>query len=335
MTAPVLSPTITPPTSPGARVAGTGSRVPVPVLAVLRRLGTALVVLWGAVTVTFCVMAFMPGDRVSSIVGGSAPVTPELRAQVEEQYGLNNPLLVQYVEYVVGLLRGDLGMSYALKMPVAEALGEQLGFTVQLLIASTVVALVVAVAVALLTAHRAHWLRSLVSSVETLFVAVPSFWLGIMLITVFSFGLRWLPAAGASGIQGLVLPSLALGLPIAATLSQVMRDGLEKTLDEPFVVAVRARGASETLVRLGHGIRHTLLPAVTLIGWMTGSLIGGSVIVEQVFSRSGIGRMMVYALESRDLPVVLGIVVVTAVFFVVINAVTDILYPLIDPRIRS
>lgn len=241
--------------------------------------------IWGAVTASFVAVKAMGGDPVQAIVGLTVTVTPELRAQVTEKYGLDDPLPVQYLSYLGGILRGDFGTSYSLRRPVIDAITEQGLNTMILLLTATLFGVVSAFVISLATAHRGRRIRSLFQGLESVGVAIPSFWLGIMLITVFSFGLRLFPSTGAGSPVALVLPTLALGLPVAATLSQVMRDALEKTLDEPFIVTVRARGAGEFVVRVRHAMRHSLVTVITLVGWLSGALIGGAVVVEQVFSR--------------------------------------------------
>ncbi|MBH0117645.1 ABC transporter permease [Salinibacterium sp. NG253] len=302
--------------------------------AIARRIGIAVIVIWGAITASFLALKSMGGDPVQSIAGGVVQVTPELREQIIAKYGLDDSFFQQYLSYLGGVLQGDLGTSYALRRPVVEAIAEQLPNTMTLLITATVFAVAVAFIVSLTTAHRGKRVRSTFQALESIGVAVPAFWLGIMLITIFSFGLRMFPSTGANGVAALVLPSIALGLPVAATLSQVMRDTLEKTLDEPFIVTVRARGAGEFVVRVRHALRHSLVSVITLVGWLSGTLIGGAVVVEQVFSRPGIGRMIFSAVLNKDMPVVLGIVIVAAVFYVIVNTVIDLLYPIIDPRLR-
>ncbi|MBH0110553.1 ABC transporter permease [Salinibacterium sp. NG22] len=302
--------------------------------AIARRIGIAVIVIWGAITASFLALKSMGGDPVQSIAGGVVQVTPELREQIIAKYGLDDSFFQQYLSYLGGVLQGDLGTSYALRRPVVDAIAEQLPNTMTLLITATVFAVAVAFIVSLTTAHRGKRVRSIFQALESIGVAVPAFWLGIMLITIFSFGLRMFPSTGANGVAALVLPSIALGLPVAATLSQVMRDTLEKTLDEPFIVTVRARGAGEFVVRVRHALRHSLVSVITLVGWLSGTLIGGAVVVEQVFSRPGIGRMIFSAVLNKDMPVVLGIVIVAAVFYVIVNTVIDLLYPIIDPRLR-
>ncbi|HVW44895.1 MAG TPA: ABC transporter permease [Amycolatopsis sp.] len=312
-----------------ARRAGSTAR------AIGRRVLTSVLVLWGAVTLAFLALHLIPGNTVDAVAGGTTQVTPQLRAQITAEYSLDRPLVVQYLQYLGKLVRGDLGDSYALRMPVAKAIGQQLGSTMILLVTATVFAILVSVVIALLTAHRRRWIRGLFSGLEVTGVAVPAFWLGILLLTVFSFQLHWFPAIGSAGIAGLVLPALTLSAAPIGMLTQVLRQGLERVLDEPFVVTARSRGISEAAVRLRHVLRHAVLPVITLAGWLAGTMIGGAVVVEQVFSRQGLGRLTVNAVGHKDMPLVLGIVLIAALFYVLVNIAIDVAYRLIDPRLRS
>lgn len=306
-----------------------------PAGAVLRRLVASVAVLWGAITLAFVALRLVPGETVHAIAGGGTPLTPELRAEIVREYALDRPFPVQYLDYLGRLLRGDLGDSYALRMPVATAIGQQLGSTLELLAAAIVLALVVSTVVAVLTAHRRPWIRGPFAGLEVVGVAVPAFWLGILLLTVFSFQLHWFPAVGSSGFAALVLPAVALAVAPTCMLSQVLRQGLERTLDEPFVVTARARGIGEAALRLRHVLRHALLPVITLAGWLAGALIGSAVVVEQVFSRQGVGRLVVNAVAHKDMPLVLGVVLITSVCYVLVNIVIDVLYRVVDPRLRT
>lgn len=299
-----------------------------------RRLVASVAVLWGAITLAFFALQLIPGETVDAIAGAT-PLTPEMRAEIVRAYALDKPLVVQYLDYLGRLLRGDLGDSYALRMPVATAIGQQLGPTLALLAAAITLALVVSTVVAVLTAHRRRWFRGLFAGLEVVGTSVPAFWLGILLLTVFSFQLRWFPAVGSSGVDGLVLPAVALAVAPTCLLSQVLRQGLERTLDEPFVVTARSRGVGEAVLRVRHVLRHALLPVITLTGWLSGLLIGSAVVVEQVFSRQGIGRLVVNAVVHKDMPLVLGVVLVTTVFYVVVNIGIDALYRVVDPRLRT
>lgn len=299
------------------------------------RLGAAALVVWGAATLAFVVLQLVPGDPVDAVVGSHALLDAGQREELRHRYGLDEPLLVQYAKHVGRLATGDLGDSYQLQQPVTRVLADQLGPTLELALYATVVALVLSVAVTLLTTGRARWPRRVSAFVELVVVSTPSFWLGIMLLTVFSFRLGWFPVSDSGDGRSLVLPVLTLALPITAVLTQVMREGLLDALEQPFVLTARARGLREPAVRSRHALRHAALPALTLAGWFTGSLLGGAVVVENVFARAGIGRVALQAVGGRDLPVVQGVVALSAVAFVVIGALVEVLYVVVDPRLRK
>ena len=303
-------------------------------LFVLRRTGSAIVVLWGAVTATFVALHLVPGSIVDAIIGQSQ-VTPAIHAQIVHDYALDKPVLVQYLDYLNRVLHGDLGHSYNQGMSVSTAIGQQMGSTFALLVGAIGFAVIGALLVALVTANRPRWIRGPFATAEVVSVAVPSFWLGILLLTVFSFRLHWFPAIGANDARGLVLPAIALGLAPAGMLSQVLRQGLERVLDEPFITTARTRGISSTVVLVRHALRHAVMPVVTLTGWLVGAFIGGAVVTENVFSRQGLGQMTVAAIGQRDFPVVSAVVLLSALVYVVVNFAVDAIYPLLDPRLRD
>ncbi|MFD9728011.1 ABC transporter permease [Streptomyces sp. NPDC059072] len=299
------------------------------------RLGAAALVVWGAATCAFLVLHLVPGDPVDAVVGTHALVDAAQRAEIRQHYGLDEPLPVQYAAYLGRLARGDFGDSYQLQQPVSRVLSEQLGPTVELALYATLTALLLAVAVAVLTSGRARWPRRVSALLELAVVSTPSFWFGIMLLTVFSFRLGWFPVSDSGDARSLVLPVATLALPIAAVLAQVLREGLLDALRQPFALTARARGLREHTVRSRHALRHAALPALTLAGWFTGTLLGGAVVVENVFARSGIGRVALQAVGGRDLPVVQGVVTLSAVAFVLVGAVVEVLYAVVDPRLRK
>ncbi|GAA1522193.1 ABC transporter permease [Sphaerisporangium rubeum] len=301
---------------------------------VAARVAGGILVVWAAATCAFLVLQLIPGDPVNSIIGSNALVSPEQRAEIRHQYGLDLPFAAQYLAYLGRLATGRLGDSYQLQQPVSEVIAGQLGPTAQLALAATVLALVLSVAVTVATSGRAAWPRRVSGVVELLVVSTPSFWLGIMLLTVFSFRLGWLPVSDSGDARSLILPAFTLALPIAAVLSQVMREGLLGALEQPFVLTARARGLPERTVRSRHALRHAALPALTLAGWFTGTLLGGAVVVENVFARSGVGRITLQAVADRDLPVVQGVVALSAVVFVAVSALVEVLYAVVDPRLR-
>ncbi|MET0135057.1 MAG: ABC transporter permease [Kibdelosporangium sp.] len=301
----------------------------------LRRLLAGVLVVLGAATLTFFAVHLVPGQIVDAMLGPGTVATPELRQQVITENGLDQPLLVQYLDKLGALVTGDLGRSYVQGQPVARLLAEQVGPTVDLALAALATALALAVVAAVLTAGRGRVARAVASAIGLLAVSVPSFWLGIVLLTVFSFQLNVFPAVGDLGPAGLVLPALALALPLAGVLSQVISQELATTEGKPFVLTARARGLGETNLLLRHTLRHALLPVTTLSGFILGSLFGGAVLVENIFSRPGLGRVLVDAVGSRDIPVVTALVLLSAVVFVVVNTIVDLLHPLIDPRLAD
>lgn len=301
----------------------------------LRRLGAGAIVVWAAATLAFFAVRLVPGSVVDALLGPGTAATPQLRQQIIAEAGLDDPPLVQYAKYLGGLLTGDLGRSYQQSQPVSRLLTGQVWPTVQLALAALVLALVFALLGALLSARRGPVGTAAASVVELLAVSTPPFWLGLVLVSVFSFGLGWFPAVGAEGIGGLVLPALALAIPLAGVFAQIIRQELHTVDGKAFVLTARARGLSAIQLQLRHTLRHALLPVVTLSGWVLGNLFGGAVLVENIFARPGLGRVLVEAVSSRDIPVVSALVVLAAAVFVVLNLVVDVLHPIIDPRLRG
>lgn len=300
----------------------------------MRRLLGGLVVLWAAATAAYLALLVAPGDVVDILVGDGAD-TPQIRAEIIREWGLDRPEIVQYVAYLGRLVQGDLGRSYLLHRDVGAVLADQLGPTVELMLAAGGVGVTLAVVVAVATAGRGRWIRSVVDAFQLVSVSVPPFLIGILLLFVFSFSLGWFPVSGAKDTSALVLPALTLGLPIAGVLGQVLREGLERALEQPFAVTARARGLTDRALVVRHALRHALLPAVTLAGWLTGGLLGGAIITEALYGRPGLGQVTLNAVTGQDLPVVMAVVVLSAAVYVAISTLLDLAYRLIDPRLRS
>lgn len=297
------------------------------------RLLAAVGVVLGAAVVTFFAVRAM-GDPALAIAGGpDAQPTPELLTQIRTEYGLDEPLIIQFFMYMSGLLIGDLGMSYRLQEPVTAAISEQLASTLALALGGAAVGVVVSFVLAVTTAGRR--IRGVSSVLELVFVSTPTFWLGLILLSVFSYGLGWFPSISTSGSLALVLPAITLGLPIAGLLTQVLRSALEDALEQPFTVSARARGLSDTVVRLRHALRHSLIPYLTMSGQVVGALIGGAVITETLFNRQGVGSLLLNSVIGQDLPVVMGIVLLSAAIFAIVNLLVDLSYPVIDRRLKE
>ena len=315
---------------------GRGSRARKAVLWVVTRAAGAVFVLWAVATLIFFGIRLIPGDPAEAILGGpGSRATPEALAEARAEFGLDQPLLTQYIRELGRLATGDFGTSYSLKVPVREVILDGLGNTIILSLLSLVVAWLLAVTLALWATRSGRLARGVSTALEIVAAAVPTFWLGTILILVFSVGLGWLPAISTPGIPGLVLPVLTLAVPLAGFLGQLMRESVLDALDAPFTVSARARGESETGVRLIHALRHAALPAISLSGWAFGSLISGAVVVETVFARPGLGRTLLSAVLIRDVPVVIGVVMVVALVYIVMTLLTDLASRVADPRLRT
>ncbi len=308
----------------------------VPWRAVVNKLLGALVVLWAAATLCFVLQELSPGDPAIAVLGGSGarPTEQQLEA-VNEQYGFNDPILQRYGDFIGNLATGDLGTSYQYKQPVTTVISEQIGPTIVLISVSTALAWLIAVSSTLLSAGHGRLRSSLGSGFEAFFAGLPQYWLGLVLLVVFAFELGWFPVSGGTSLDALFLPALTLALPLAGFLGQVTRDEFERGLKQPFAISARSRGASESEVRQRHVLRHALLPGITLTGWAIGATISGAVLVEVIFARPGLGQVLVNAVSNQDLPVVVGITMLVALIYVVVNLLVDALYVLVDPRLRT
>lgn len=305
---------------------------------VLGRLGQGLLTLWAAYTVTFFILYALPGDAVSLLVGDDATssLTAEQLAAVSAEYGLDKPVPVQYLLAVGAALTGDLGTSFATGRPVVGMVAEALPSTLQIAGAGLVLALVLGTGLAVAATYT-RW-RPLARALEALpplGVSVPSFWLGLTLLQVLSFRVPLFPAMGATGLPGVVLPAVTLAVPTSAVLAQVLGKALRSALAQPYVDTARSRGASRLRVHLRHALRNAALPTLTMAGLLVGGLLGGAVVTETVFSRPGLGRLTATAVGARDVPTVLGVVLLAATVFVLVNLVVDLLYPALDPRVAD
>lgn len=304
---------------------------------VIKRLGQAVGVLWAAYTVSFLVLDYLPGDPVTAMAGAgmdSGQVDPQQLAALRHEYGFDKPVLVQYAECLGRAVRGDFGDSVSTGRPVTSTLADALPQTLQLTGAALLLAVVLGVGLAVLATYTAQrWLRQLLLSLPPLGVSVPTFWVGLLLVETFSFRLRWFPAFGNDGFKGLVLPALTLAVPTGAQIAQVLAKSLLTALDQAYMETARAKGAGRWRVHLRHALRNASLPALTVVGLLVGQLIAGSVVVETVFSRDGLGRVTAAAVSAQDIPLVQGVVVFGALIFVTTNLVIDLVYPLLDPRI--
>ncbi|MGW3285327.1 ABC transporter permease [Streptomyces sp. NPDC001002] len=303
----------------------------------IKRLAQAVGVLWAAYTVSFLVLDYLPGDPVTAMASAgmdSGQVDPAQLAALRHEYGFDKPVLAQYADYLGRAVRGDFGDSVSTGRPVSSTLADALPQTVQLTGAALLLAVVLGGGLAVLATYTSQrWLRQLLLSLPPLGVSVPTFWTGLLLVETFSFRLHWFPAFGNDGLRGLVLPAVTLAIPTGAQVAQVLAKSLLTALDQAYVETARAKGAGRWRVHLRHALRNASLPALTVVGLLVGQLIAGSVVVETVFSRDGLGRVTAAAVTAQDIPLVQGVVVFGALIFVVTNLIVDLVYPLLDPRI--
>ncbi len=306
-------------------------------LAWLSRVGQALLVLWAAFSVSFVMLYALPSDPVSIMLNQSGEQTSVDAAQVARlraEYNLDKPLVVQYGLALGKALHLDFGRSIQTGQPVAGALLQALPATAQLAFAALLLALTLGTGLALLASlSRVPWLRDALLGVPALAVSLPTFWVGLLLLQAFSFGLHWFPAMGNRGVSALVLPAVTLAIPTSAVIAQVLLRSMAQVQRQPFVEALRAKGLSWPRVVCVHVLHNALVPILSLSGVIVGSLLAGSVVTETVFSREGIGRLAQAAVSVQDIPMVQGVVVLAALIFVVVNLAVDALYPWLDPRL--
>ncbi|MHC9060709.1 ABC transporter permease [Pantoea sp. SORGH_AS_0659] len=303
----------------------------------LRRVGQSVLVLWAAFTLSFFLLQVLPGDAVLiKFQNPDLGLSPDQIAEMRLAYGADNPLWQQYVHTLLAMVRGDFGYSVQAGVPVSEQLISNLPATLQLALLGFVLATLIAFALAALSRLPAlRFLRSVLQSIPALFISLPTFWLGIALIQLFSFQLRWIPVINPSALQGLILPVITVAIPISAPLAQILLRSIDQVSTQPFVAVARAKGASESHVLWHHVMRNALLPVLNVAGLLLGELIAGALITETVFGLSGVGQLTQQAVNNQDVAVLQAVVMISALAFVLINLLVDALMPLFDPRLQS
>lgn len=301
---------------------------------IFKRLLMLLPVLLGVSFIVFSIMDFAPGDAVQVYLGDN--YSQEAYDQITEELGLNDPFLVRYVRYIGNALTGDLGTSYSTKNAVSTEIFARFPATLRLAGAAIFFAVLLGIPLGIISATKQYSLLDTGSMVMALVgVSMPNFWLGIMLILLFSAGLGWFPASGSAGFISLVLPAITLSANSLATITRMTRSSMLETIRQDYIRTARAKGLKEVVVVVKHALRNAMIPIITSAGLQFGFALSGAVLVETVFSWPGIGRLLVDAIKLQDAPLVLGIVLVMAVSFSVINLLIDILYAFFDPRIRA
>jgi peptide/nickel transport system permease protein len=300
---------------------------------IARRLLLTLPVVWIVITLVFGLIHMVPGDPVAQMLGEGASVTQVER--MRHELGLDRPVLEQYRTYMMGIVRGDLGTSFRNQESVARSIVARYPATIELAIASAIFSILVAVPFGVIGAiRRGRAADRVVSFASLLGVSLPNFALGPMLILLFSIMLGLLPGSGRDGFSHLILPALTLGGGLAATTTRMVRGSMLEEIRQDYVRTARAKGLNERAVLFGHALRNGLIPVITVLGLQAGGLLAGAIITETVFSWPGLGRLTIQAINARDYPLVQGCILTIALTYILINLATDVLYSVVDPRIR-
>lgn len=301
---------------------------------ILRRFVQAIPVLFGITLFTFLIAHLVPGDPVQAFAG-EKPVSPELAVQIRRQYGLDKPLWQQYLRYMNNLLHGDMGAGLHNKRPVTDTIREAIGPTLQLTLAGLLVALTIGVTFGVLAAiYHNTWIDSLAMVIALLGVSLPVFYLGLIMLFIFSFRLSMFPSNGSDGWRSLVLPAVTIGIASSAYIARLVRSSMLEVLHQDYTQTARAKGLTERSVIIRHALKNALIPTVTYFGIQLAGLLTGAVVIETVFSRPGLGRVAITAIGNRDYPLIQGTVLVTALIYLAVSLVVDLSYGFIDPRIR-
>ena len=308
---------------------------------IVRRLLTSIIVLFMVTLLVFGALHIIPGDPTTLMLGMEA--TEEARRALRHQLGLDLPVHIQYLTWLGKVLRGDLGQSLALKDDISKLLVQRLPTTIPLAVLTMLIAVVIALPAGVLSAlkrsSKTDWLISVFAFAG---LSLPNFWVGVLLILVFSLYLRVLPPGGyvsimddpAEGIRRLLMPAVALGAALAASLTRMTRSSMLEVMGQDYIKTARAKGLAERTVIVAHALRNALIPTVTVLGLQIGQLLGGALIIEEIFSLPGVGRLTIHAVYDRDFPLVQGAVLFIAMVFSMVNLLVDILYVYLDPRIH-
>jgi peptide/nickel transport system permease protein len=309
---------------------------------VLRRLAEMIPILLIASICVWAMIYAVPGGPAAVLAGSDA--TPETLAAITAQYGLDRPVVVQYLDWLGHALTGNLGMSIFGQAPVLDLIGQRLPASLHLAAGATIVSLILGIPAAIASArHPGSWLDRVLSGWSALALGLPTFWLGILLILAFAVQLHWLPSASAyvpiwqdpiASIRSLLMPSITLGLYVSAILARFLRASLVGQFRADYVRTARAKGLPERQIMRVHVMRNALLPFITIVGLMTAGFIGDAVVTESVFTYPGLGRLLVQAISTRDYPLIQGCIVVVLVLYMLVNLVIDIVYAYVDPRIE-
>ena len=300
-----------------------------------RRILVSIPVLIGVTILLFLVLHLIPGDPAQILLFGSHPSPAQLQ-QLRERLGLNQPLPEQYFHYVGQLLHGNLGQSFLSNSTISSEIVARFPDTLRLTLAGMGVAVAVGLPLGVLAGSRPGTaLDRLSTGVAVLGIAVPYFWLALILVLVFAVNLNWLPALGVGSADAIVLPAVSLGIAFAAAIARVVRSSLIEALQQPYILVARAKGLSERAIIFRHALKNALISVVTILGLQFGAMISGAAVIEVIYARPGLGSYLVSAIQAKDIPAVQGTVLFIALVYLVINLCVDVTYGVLDPRIRE
>lgn len=301
---------------------------------IFKRLLLMIPVVVGVIFIVYLILFLSPGDVTTTILGTGW--APDLAEELREELGLNKPFLIQFCDYILGLLRGDFGTSYITGLPVVDLVKISFPNTVILVIVSMLMAIVLSIPIGIRAAIKPNSLFSAGSTAFALVgIAAPGFWVALLLVLLFSVKLQWLPSAGMDSWKSVILPSVVLSLSYMAGLTRMMRSSMIESMRMDYIRTAQAKGVKERTIIYVHALKNALLPTITLIGSYTGEMLGGAVICESVFAIQGMGRLMVESVMSRDIPCALASVTIMAVCVSVMSLITDLAYAFFDPRIKG
>jgi len=291
-------------------------------------------VLIGVTFLVFFIISLTPGDPAVMILGNGA--TEEAISELREEMGFNEPVIIQYANYMKDLLTGDMGTSYSTGKSVGSEIGQRFPNTFKLTLSAIILSVMISIPIGVVSATRQYSLFDNLGMIIALIgISMPSFWVGLILIIIFALNLRWLPSGGMDGFKSLILPAFTLAIASTASITRTTRSSMLEVIRQDYIDTAKAKGVSRGVVIRKHALKNALIPAITVIGLEFGVLLGGAVLTETVFSWPGIGRLMVESIQRKDTPMVLGCIIVFAVAFSLVNLLIDILYSFIDPRIKA
>jgi len=301
---------------------------------IIRRMASIIPVIIGITVLIYFVMSFSPGDPATMMLGSAA--TPEAIDQLRSELGLDKPVLVQYLNYMKSLVKGDMGRSYITNNTVVSEIISRLPVTLKLAVLSIGLAVIIAIPIGIICGVKPNTLMDGLSMIFTLIgVSMPAFWLSLIMILIFSVSLKWLPAGGSDTMKHFILPAVTLSFGSMAIIARTMRSSLLEVIRQDYITTARAKGVPKKMITRKHALNNALIPTVTVIGLEMGTNLGGAVLTETVFAMPGLGRLIVDSIKNQDTPLVLGGLITFAVFFSLVNLGVDILYAFIDPRIKS